>query len=143
MMRPTSSMSGYAQQEGRLRFRVTSGTIVCRLENQLSGEELMSVEARYLRCSDGRSTYCTESTKTMRCFTDQLKGHHDAEGQAEPSSFLLQPMLPARPQWQFSLQRFQHETRGDNSRRRDCHFAAPSSPFSGCFNMDGRGVSAK
>ena len=28
------------------------------------------------------------------------------------------------------------------SRRQDCHSAAPPSPFSRCFNMDGKGVSA-
>ena len=29
------------------------------------------------------------------------------------------------------------------SRRRDCHSAAPPSPFSRCFNMDGEGMSVK
>ena len=32
---------------------------------------------------------------------------------------------------------------GACSRRRDCHSAAPPSPFSGRFNVDGEGVSAK
>ena len=32
---------------------------------------------------------------------------------------------------------------GDVSRRRDCHSAAPHSPSSRCFNMDGAGMPAK
>ena len=32
---------------------------------------------------------------------------------------------------------------GSGSRRRDCYSAAPPSPFSRCFNSDGKGVSAK
>ena len=32
---------------------------------------------------------------------------------------------------------------GPVSRRRDCHSAAPSSPFSRCFNMDSEGLSSK
>ena len=36
-----------------------------------------------------------------------------------------------------------HVGEGGVSRRRDCPFAAPPSPFSRCFNMDGEGMSVK
>ena len=75
-MRPTSIMSGYAQQDGTDSGRSASWNLVVvwRLANQLSSLLLMSPDVR-----------------------NQLKGHQSCVGQDDASSSVQSP------QWQFSI----------------------------------------
>jgi hypothetical protein len=75
-MRPTSNISGYAQQCGT-ESGVGSDALVnlrtvCRLRSQLMGAELMSPDVRY-----------------------QLYGHHSLEGHDEVSSSAQSPQWHA------------------------------------------------
>ena len=106
--------------------------------------------AEHLGGSDGRPTRSANAYKKQWQALQKKDEPDEGDGsepepsprrpkRKRPSRQAAKPVAPPRVKREHTVVRYS----GEGSRRRDCHSAAPPSPFSRRFNSDDEGVPAK